>query len=333
MLYVSTRNKADTFTAYRALHEDYAPDGGMFVPFRLPMFDAQQIASLKDKSFGETVAEILNLFFSARLNGWDVEFCIGRYPVKLFQMNHRIVIAEVWHNPGASFSYMTRNLYARICGNEASRNLPTVWAQIAVRIAVLFGLYGELVRSGVQDADIALPSEDFSAPLAAWYARSMGLPLGMIICGCMDGDPVWELIQKGVLSTNAVHAGCIEQLIYQTLGAEESLRYVQAATNHSVYQIKQEQLLRLNNGLFAAVAGEKRVQSVISSVYRMNASVINPSTALAFGCLQDYRHHTGGSRCTLLLAESSPAFCADAIASATGLSVAEVNRRAALAKE
>ena len=33
MLYVSTRNTRETYTAYRVLHETYAPDGGHFAPF------------------------------------------------------------------------------------------------------------------------------------------------------------------------------------------------------------------------------------------------------------------------------------------------------------
>lgn len=333
MLYVSTRNKTDSFTAYKALHEDRAPDGGMYVPFRLPCYDQQQIAQLKDMSFGEAVAQVLNQFFSAHLNGWDVEFCIGRYPMKLVSMNHRVVVAEIWHNPGSSFSYALQNLYNRICGSETRNSKPSVWAQIAIHIALFFGLYGELIRTGSAETDIALPSENLVAPLAAWYARSMGLPLGTIICSCMDGDPVWDLVQNGELDTNAVHSPYVEMLVYQTLGLTEAQRYACTVSQNKTYQITQEQLAILNNGMYAVVAGKKRVRSVISSVYRMNASFFSPSTALAFGCLQDYRSHTGEIRCTLLLAENSPLYAIDEISAATGFSVSELKNQIRLTKE
>ena len=94
MLYVSTRNKMDSYTAYRTLHEEYAPDGGQFVPFRIPSFTNEEREALQEKSFSQIVADILNLFFAARLTGWDVECCIGRNPVRLERMNHRLIVAE-----------------------------------------------------------------------------------------------------------------------------------------------------------------------------------------------------------------------------------------------
>ena len=57
MLYVSTRNTTDSYTAYRVLHEDYAPDGGVFAPYRLPIFSSEEHKSFCEKTFGERVAK------------------------------------------------------------------------------------------------------------------------------------------------------------------------------------------------------------------------------------------------------------------------------------
>lgn len=46
MLYISTRNKSDSYTAHRALHEDRTPDGGLFMPMQVPSFDKQQIVAM-----------------------------------------------------------------------------------------------------------------------------------------------------------------------------------------------------------------------------------------------------------------------------------------------
>ena len=95
MLYVTTRDKNEISTAYRTLGQDRGDDGGFFVPFQLPKLDRDLIDGLKNKTFGQNVADVLNLLFKARLDGWDVDFCIGRYPTKLVAMSHRIVFAEV----------------------------------------------------------------------------------------------------------------------------------------------------------------------------------------------------------------------------------------------
>ena len=62
MLYLTTRDKFDTYTVYRTLNDDTAPNGGLYFPFRLPNVTME---SLKGNSFCECVASVLNLFFSA----------------------------------------------------------------------------------------------------------------------------------------------------------------------------------------------------------------------------------------------------------------------------
>ena len=66
MLYVTTRNNRDPFTAYRAMREGRGPDGGFFLPFRHPMFSSEEINALAEKTFGQCVAEVLNRLFNMR---------------------------------------------------------------------------------------------------------------------------------------------------------------------------------------------------------------------------------------------------------------------------
>ena len=112
MLYVSTRNNTDVYTANRALHEKNTPDGGFYFPFRLPVFSKEELLHLKKQGPGETIAHILNLFFGLGLSAWDVECIIGRTPFRVIPMNYRLLLAEVWHNPGISWDYLLKNLYA-----------------------------------------------------------------------------------------------------------------------------------------------------------------------------------------------------------------------------
>ena len=107
MLYVTTRNEYDAFTAFRTLGQGRGPDRGLFVPFQMPRLPQEEIAALKDKSFGHCVADILNLFFNARLDAWDVDFCIGRYPIRSVALTHKVIIGEGWHNPDFDFSTHT----------------------------------------------------------------------------------------------------------------------------------------------------------------------------------------------------------------------------------
>ena len=103
MLYVTTRNNRDAYTAQRVLRKNRGPDGGLYVPFREPVFSREEIDALKEKSFHQCVAEVLNRLFNTKLTRWDVEFCVGRYPVRLVNLPQRIIAGECWHNPEWTF--------------------------------------------------------------------------------------------------------------------------------------------------------------------------------------------------------------------------------------
>ena len=110
MLYVTTRVSQDAFTANRALSEDRCPAGGFYVPMQLPRFDEGQIAALAENSFAQNVADILNLLFGTKLDGWSVEFGIGRCPVKPVALHGKITVAESWHNPSYRFERLVKGI-------------------------------------------------------------------------------------------------------------------------------------------------------------------------------------------------------------------------------
>ena len=325
MLYVTTRDKRDAYTAHRAIFEHYGPDGGRYIPFSLPEFTKDEIAELKNKSFSRTVADILNIFFSARLTSWDVDFCIGRNMLRFLQMNHRIVVAELWHNLDEQFEFIVGSLASKICDDNEKRMISD-WMRIAIEIAVLFGIYGEMLRSGLiaDDAlfDISVEHEGFSAPMAAWYARRLGLPVGTIICAGVEDSAVWDFLHKGTFNpagTKKTLQEGLERLITAVFGPEESINFKTSCQNRTAYTVHEEQLPLLNNGFFVTVAGEKRAVATVNSVYRTNGYVIDPASALCFGGIQDYRTKTGESKLTLLLSKETPMHYASDILDVTGL--------------
>lgn len=337
MLYLTTRNNNDAFTPFRTLAQGRGPDGGLFVPFQMPCLDRAQICQLEEKTYGQNIADILNLFFNARMDGWDVDFCIGRFPFRLVPMSHRVMVAEAWHNPDHDFARIVRNLSGRIRGSGDTDGLPTNWAWIAVRIATLFAIFGELSRLNVVDADhpidVALPSGDFAGPMAAWYARVMGLPIANIICSCDDNDAAWDLIHQGALYPNAsMHIPSdLERLVYGALGMEEANHYVQRMEQGRAYTPPEEGWKMLRSGMFAAVISNSRRENIINSVHRTSSYILDPGSAMAYGGLQDYRASTGEMRPALILTERGPICSADTVAKAMGVSVEVLKERLNLA--
>lgn len=334
MLYLSTRNCNDAFTAYKALTQSECLDGGRYVPFRLPSFSGAELDALKEKPFNQIVADILNIFFTSRLTGWEVESSIGRNPVKLVSMNRRILIAELWHNLQRKYSYVVSELYKTVSGCAEAVCQPSNWFCVAVRIAVLFGLYGQMLTAGHISAgdrfDVSVSVDDFSAPMAAWYARKMGLPIETIICTDVDDNVVWDFVHRGTLNPIGADSSLlsgVERLVCATQGNLAVHKYIEKTLAGRIYSVSEECLPEISKGFFCSVAGNNRVDTVINSVYRTNGYLIDPGAALQFGGLQDYRAKTGESRITVLLSEVSPSEYLQQISAATGVSVEELMLR------
>ena len=339
MLYVTTRNEHDAYTTHRAIHSLKGTDGGDFLPFRMPALTQEEIAALKDVSFGQCVADMLNRFFSCGLTGWDVDFMAGRHAVKMKTLPHRVMVAELWHNVDGSYDRLESALTSRITGTN---DAPNSWVRIAIRIAVLTGIYGMMLREGhitkSHVFDIAVTNADFEQPLAVWYVRSMGIPVANIICCCNDNSAVWDLLRHGEMKTvtmvkhtatplvdEAVPAQ-LERLISATLGTKEADRYHLILNDGKVYTAPVGTLETLRKGMQAAVVSDMRIRSDIPNVYRTGGYLMGPYTALAYGGLMDYRSVSGLSRPALLLADRSVLCDTGIVCQVMGCGVADLNQ-------
>lgn len=325
MLYVTTRDKRDAFTAHRALCEEFGPDGGRYVPFSLPAFSKEELLTFREQSFAQAVAQIINIFFASRLTRWDVEFCIGKNAASIISINQKIAVAQLWHNLDGKYAYIVDNLYQKLRDN-ADRTNVSDWAKIAIRIGILFAIYGEMLRSEIIDEeavfDISVLTQDFSGPMAAWYARKMGLPIGTIICTSADNSAVWDLLHRGSFNpvgTDSKLKLGMERLILCTLGVDAVCNFQNCCQKGSTYTLKEAELPVVSAGFFCTVTGNNRSNDSITSIYRTNHYVIDPAAALCYGGIQDYRARSGESKLTLLLSEETPMHFSDIIVQVTGV--------------
>jgi threonine synthase len=248
-------------------------------------------------------------------------------------MSHRIYIAEIWHNPDHDFLRIVRNLTGRLRGNKDTTDEPSNWAWIAIRVAVMFALFGELCKIHVADShspiDVALPSGDFAGPMAVWYARQMGLPVANIICACDENDAAWDLLRNGEISfSSAVTVPQdLERLIYSAVGLEETLSFANRMESKKSFKLSPEDGEAVKQGMYPAVISWKRRSEIIHGVYSASTYILDPGSAMAFGGLQDYRALAGETRPALILTERGPIRSADTVASAMGISVEMLKQR------
>lgn len=307
MLYLSTKSKADSFTAYKVLHSAAAPDGGMFMPMQIPVQDDYALDRFERMSFGETTAAVINLFFGTKLSGWDVDFTIGRQAVELVHIGHKISVAESWHNTAGSRQYLVQRLYNLAIGNPVNTQKPNAWFCTVVNIAMLFGVYGKFCRQDVYNFDVAVDTEDLQLLLAVRYAQRMGLPVRKIVLGCMEGDGLWDFLSYGDYTAAKKERNvAFEALLWLACGYREVERYHASLEEKVTYRLNTLPLESFRKDLFGTVVGDHRVKNVMENTLKTNAYQMETEMARAFGALLNYRAKTGENRTTLMFGNNAP---------------------------
>lgn len=335
MLYVTTRNRLDTYTVIHTLTQNRAGDGGFWIPFRGPRFSAEQIEALIEQSFSQTMAQMLNTIFGTKLTGWDVEFCIGRYPVRFREITGKVIIVEPWHNPQWTFE----NVVLRLADLVKAETVGS-WMHIAVRICVLFAVYGELLRQNLLKAgdslDVSVLSGNFIDPMSVLYARQWGLPVENVVCCCNENNSVWNLICHGEMRTDTKAVStCIpeadvtlpdelERFIAACGSQEEVEDYLEACRTGRMYVPADYALSAMRKGLYVSVVSSHRIGQTIGGVFASHRILLGPEGALNYAGLQDYRARKGQIRLSLVMTGESPSRHAAFVAEAAGLEDAKI---------
>ena len=187
--------------------------------------------------------------------------------------------------------------------------------------------------------DVTIASGDFSAPMAAWYAKEMGLPINRIIVSCNENGGLWDFLYHGQLRTDAIASATntplcdvsipsnLERLLYGYGGSAAVQIFLDAQKRGSVFVPDESMIERIRQTMYASVVSEKRMESAISNVYRTSTYLLDPYSALAYSGLQDFRATSGEGRTTLLIAEQNPICAASTVSKAMGISVQDLKER------
>lgn len=339
MLYATTRSKVATYTAQRALKEERAPDGGFYVPTKLPVYSADELARLMKEPAGEIVARVLNTFFKGRLGQLDVEFALGRRFFGLAQISHRIVIGELWRGTEGGFEGLCRRLAERL-STEVGVSEPGMWMRIACRIALIAAMFAELRRKEIiapgEVIDAAVLTGNFEGPYALYAARKMGLPIGQIICCCNDNGAFWDLLSRGQMKLNPkVRATstprcdmavpeALELLIREKLEWDDMEEFLELQRKGGTWYLSAGEHLHFREGFSAAVVSDKRIRLAMPNLYNTNGYILCPYSALVYTGLMDYRSHPGPRRAALMLTDYDPRECSGTVTRALAISDGEL---------
>ena len=301
---MTTRDDRNTYTSERALLERRAPDGGFYIPYRIPELSREELSSLRRMAPNERVRFVAGRFLRLpdRLFDPDITF------VRSSPLGNRITVCDLF--PGDKASFHECISYMAGCLGLPDRADP-VWLAVAIRTGAMVFAIVELMHAN-ERFDISVVSGDMYAPLSAYLCRRMGLPVGDILCCCNENSGFWELLDHGTFRTDRIAVRSdipeadivipdgLECLIALCCGREEAVRYIEAVRTGSPYMPGEEEYQRLSSAFRSVVVTG---DGILRGAYASRGVPIGKGTALALAGLLDYRARNRAGRNALVIAE------------------------------
>ena len=160
MNYVSTRDIAGAvkYSSAEAIKKGLAPDGGLFMPEKIPTLSKEDILRLSFMKYEERAAFILSKF----LDDYDPDVLAGyakeayseeRFPggaAPLYEVENRLLSLELWHGPTCAFKDMALQIMPRLLSGALKMTGERRCAHILVATS---GDTGKAALEGFRDVD------------------------------------------------------------------------------------------------------------------------------------------------------------------------------------
>jgi len=120
MEYISTRNTQKIFSFKDVFLKGLAPDGGLFVPKKIPLYTYQELEKLRNLSYNELAAKIILKFCGDEFNETEIKDLVNN-SYKNFQVKDVVAIKklkkmnllELFHGPTLAF----KDIAMQVIGN------------------------------------------------------------------------------------------------------------------------------------------------------------------------------------------------------------------------
>lgn len=180
------------------------------------------------------------------------------------------------------------------------------FGRLAPQIAYYFSAYLDLVSSGQiqmgEKADFTVPTGNFGNILAAYYAKRMGLPVGMLVCASNKNNVLTDFIAQGAYnskrpfyktmspSMDILVSSNLERLIFELSGRDASItaERMKKLSSRGNYNISSQELAKLTESFAADYTGEDDTVECIYEFFSEYGYPMDTHTGVAMSVAQKY---------------------------------------------
>lgn len=215
------------------------------------------------------------------------------------------------------------------------------WGRVLPQIVYYISAYCDLMRDGKlqkgEALNVCVPTGNFGNILAAYYAKTMGVPIGKLICASNSNNVLTDFLRTGVYDRNRTFyntmspsmdiliSSNLERLLFALTGHDDAevRDYMAQLNQDGRYEVSPVLRDKLGKLFAAGYCDDTRTQQVIGRMWNEHKYLIDPHTAVAFEVLDQYRKETGDASPALVASTASPFKFCDSVLGALGVTELE----------
>ena len=207
------------------------------------------------------------------------------------------------------------------------------FGRLAPQIVYYFSAYVDMVRQGAiaigDPVNFVVPTGNFGNILAAYYARSMGLPINKLICASNRNNVLTDFFQTGDYSVqrpfykttspsmDILVSSNLERLLFEAADRHGDIvrEWMGQLQSDGVYSITEGRRQWLSHVFAAGYASDEDASGEIRLRFEQEQYLMDTHTAVASHVLRAYREQTNDTTPAVIVSTANPyKFVADVLA-------------------
>ena len=207
--------------------------------------------------------------------------------------------------------------------------------RLVPQIIYYFYAYKELVLNNkikfADSVNFCVPTGNFGDILAGYIAKLLGLPVNKLICASNKNKVLTDFFNTGVYDANRefyttnspsmdiLVSSNFERLLFMLTEDEEYVTsLMNDLKNNKRYELDKKYLSKLQS-FAAASCDEVETVKLIKEVFDNTKHLMDPHTAVAYGCFKKYIEETNDDTFTVILSTANPYKFSDTICDALNI--------------
>ncbi len=198
------------------------------------------------------------------------------------------------------------------------------WGRLAPQIVYYVSSYAQLVKEGKikvgDEINVCVPTGNFGNILAAYYAKTMGIPIKKLICASNSNNVLTDFLKTGVYDRNRkfyttispsmdiLISSNLERLLYHLSGRDDEYikKIYSDLSKTGRFEVSDGIKSRLSELFSAGFCTEEETKATISETFDKYGYTIDPHTAVAVGVYNKYTEETGDKTPCVIASTASP---------------------------